>query len=789
MIITLQNFKIWSDKTFDLGEKGITLLSGKSGVGKTSILEAIIFAITGKGSKIKKYNSKSCKVVLEIDDKIIITRTKSPNILTLNEKCDNIILEDDIAQDIINKKFGQYFDLVSYIQQNSQKSFIMLSPTEKLVFLENFAFQDIELASIKKKLKNLHRERNDKLITTTSKLEMISTRLDNFNRDDMEIVEFPIKCSSKNRERYIKNNKIKIKNNKILRKRYSKKLEKLLEELQNQIKITQYIDLKQQELNKTEDEISHISDKLEKIGNIDVIINKHESLSNTLKMFLQQSSIQLLKTQLNDAEKQYKELYQSNQEKINNRIKEIETVIWNDASKEEVIQIITDYKVVVNDYNEYTRLITSLEKLPLPIENLQKNINNINDQLLSLKMSKTVLMCPKCDTTLSCSNGVLHFCEIKKYDTEETEDKLRKKLLKYEKQYKQQIARESIEKSIQEIVNMYEDGQLSSECIDDFNEYKQYYNNNLLLEKERENLLKSSDNDMLKELKKSIKKKKIKIDKLIESQTTEIIDINEEKTRDQINTLSITIDNHKKYAIQLTKYNNDKESIIKSIENKKISDRDIQHETDDMKVKINELEKKLEELEEIKEYLDKYTRYREKQDEIDNVLSHKQELEDKEIDDTTRLNSSDILTNIIKKAEAIAIQNIINNINIYVRTYIDIFFSDEPMTIELHPFKSDKKGNKKPQINLYIYYKEMECDINTLSGGELQRVIVAFSLALSEMYNTPFILLDECTSNLDQDSTNAIISGIKSQLGDKLVILIAHQVVSGIFDKTINICV
>ena len=71
----------------------------------------------------------------------------------------------------------------------------------------------------------------------------------------------------------------------------------------------------------------------------------------------------------------------------------------------------------------------------------------------------------------------------------------------------------------------------------------------------------------------------------------------------------------------MTKYNNDKESIIKSIENKKISDRDIQHETDDMKVKINELEKKLEELEEIKEYLDKYTRYREKQDEIDRLAA------------------------------------------------------------------------------------------------------------------------------------------------------------------------
>ena len=107
--------------------------------------------------------------------------------------------------------------------------------------------------------------------------------------------------------------------------------------------------------------------------------------------------------------------------------------------------------------------------------------------------------------------------------------------------------------------------------------------------------------------------------------------------------------------------------------------------------------------------------------------------------------------------------------------------------ITLHSFKEDKKKQMKPQINIEVKYKEMDCDINTLSGGELQRVVIAFNLALSEMFNNDFLLLDECTSNLDQELTNTIMNSIKSSFPDKKVIIIAHQVVTGIFETIIRI--
>jgi len=77
--------------------------------------------------------------------------------------------------------------------------------------------------------------------------------------------------------------------------------------------------------------------------------------------------------------------------------------------------------------------------------------------------------------------------------------------------------------------------------------------------------------------------------------------------------------------------------------------------------------------------------------------------------------------------------------------------------------------------------------LKSLSGGELSRIIIAFTLALSEIFNTPIILLDECTSSLDEHLTNIVFDTIKNNFDDKIIICVAHQVVLGVFDNVIKI--
>ena len=139
MKIRLINFRCYEDESFDFGDDGLVLISACSGAGKTTILMGIYFALYGYGTKVSANGKTSCKVDLEFDD-LKIVRTKRPNRLVLND-----IYEDDEAQKIINERFGDVFDVTGYISQNALNSFILKSPSDKLEFLEQFAFKDVNL--------------------------------------------------------------------------------------------------------------------------------------------------------------------------------------------------------------------------------------------------------------------------------------------------------------------------------------------------------------------------------------------------------------------------------------------------------------------------------------------------------------------------------------------------------------------------------------------------------------------------------------------------------------------
>ena len=66
-------------------------------------------------------------------------------------------------------------------------------------------------------------------------------------------------------------------------------------------------------------------------------------------------------------------------------------------------------------------------------------------------------------------------------------------------------------------------------------------------------------------------------------------------------------------------------------------------------------------------------------------------------------------------------------------------------------------------------------NLSSLSGGEIQRVNLACSLAICEYLQVPFIFLDECTSNLDNITSDLIVNGIQEISKDKTILMIAHQ--------------
>jgi ABC-type oligopeptide transport system ATPase subunit len=140
----------------------------------------------------------------------------------------------------------------------------------------------------------------------------------------------------------------------------------------------------------------------------------------------------------------------------------------------------------------------------------------------------------------------------------------------------------------------------------------------------------------------------------------------------------------------------------------------------------------------------------------------------------------------ILEAESVAMINLVESINTHARVYLEDFFEDDPIVVTLQAFKHTKKATKA-QISMDIEYKGMECDLQMLSGGEMSRIVLAYTLALAEMFNSPLLLLDECTSSLDQETTNHVFDAIKEHFNGKLTIIVAHQVVTGIFDRSVDL--
>ena len=331
-----------------------------------------------------------------------------------------------------------------------------------------------------------------------------------------------------------------------------------------------------------------------------------------------------------------------------------------------------------------------------------------------------------------------------------------------------------------------------------------YYENGVRLEKElihNQSLLNNNIySDSLQHLIKKLETQQLHINKLLLVINTDCSDtfknMNEEEVRQIINKQQQNKIQLHSINAQLHSLNDDKIKYTSQntilLQNHQTEYNDV-HTIEDITNKLTELKNNIKIYDELHieitnnlQLINTFLEY-EKELNIYNVAVEKMnvlKMEEKECQ--IEYESVLLLKEKIIEAESIAMSHIILSINTTARLYLDLFFIDNPISVLLVPFKETKTG-KKSQLNIEIMYKSMKCDINMLSGGELCRVILAFTLAFSELFNIPVILLDECTAALDQELTNVVIDGIKENFMNKLVVIIAHQTIKGNFDHIIEI--
>jgi DNA repair exonuclease SbcCD ATPase subunit len=134
------------------------------------------------------------------------------------------------------------------------------------------------------------------------------------------------------------------------------------------------------------------------------------------------------------------------------------------------------------------------------------------------------------------------------------------------------------------------------------------------------------------------------------------------------------------------------------------------------------------------------------------------------------------LQELIKKAEKLTLEIELQEINTRVQQYLDCFLENISVTLQALEGK----------INTNVIYNGVNTDLNNLSGGEMARVSLAFTISLAEINNVDLLLLDECVASLDQETTTRVINTIQENFTGQ-VICIAHQTTQGIFDHVLEI--
>lgn len=469
MRIILSNFRCYDYKEFDIPDRKLTLIKGPSGIGKSTIFQAITWCLYGnircitpntidtqKGKKPKIKTS----VTLELENQII-TRQKHPGLLSLF--CDNTEYQDKTAQELINQTFGDYelWSSVSYINQGTRNSFLTASNSVKMELLNKLAFNtedprqyimkiDTAISADKKKYQEVNDELNGKINefkeytqdkTITNESISLIPNLSKYNEQIIEIKKSlqEIQNIEKNREKILS---------------IMNTLEKNIQHIQTQIAQIPILNHPFPKNENVELAINQYQTKFSFLSKLHQLQTNLNTVDNRITEYRDLPYIKcdendLLTTQIN--EKLYKENYQKAQslhiEYTKERIEAELIGRQNYIDGQRLLHITNEIKhcegklleLQNRKKNDSEKPVFNLEgecrteNKPIPpnidhIENqkkeIDKNINQINimmresyDIINQYEQYHNSLFCPNCNKPLHYVNGkitISNICPISK---------------------------------------------------------------------------------------------------------------------------------------------------------------------------------------------------------------------------------------------------------------------------------------------------------------------------------------------------------------------------------------
>ena len=814
--LSLKNFKCFSNYSVEIDKEAIILFDGPSGIGKSSLIQAFLFAITGEGKKLFKQGTKSLTVELEKmeethNKQFKIVRKKGPESLCVydGDKC----YEDDEAQVRIDNYFGKNFINTSVIKQKGESSFLSSSAKDKMIFLQSLLFSNSTIEKQKERVNDMIKTCKDEMNNLSVKkntleevLKNLISRMGNKVEDKVENEKYS-NLSMEECDRKIKSRQDKI-------QKQQHKLQKTINLLQEhqqlksvynneeikykQIhsKLTIYEEQKS-EINKKESEIKQKFNET----SYEELLSEITTIRNKIKYIKQKTKC--MDTQNVLFEQISKSLLQIEKEEQNANDKNIDESKYNDYC---------DKRDLLKKRREVSKKLEECAYEEDDIIHKKDIVKELRQFLEKAELYKSSLKCPHCNHSVRLNNNVLEKLEKVSEDFTKTKIQEKQKELKQVEQALEKIENykklymhySSEEENINKKLETYDYISIEkiSELTDVINKIEEIKTTRRELKKRKTALLEERkkvedfSHDQLKQDYTLLQKYKNNI----KEDSEEIVNLDEYESK--LSDLLVSQKEQEKIKDEVDLLNDKKRILLKEIKSIGVS-------LETCNEKLFELEEKLEEVDEsIDKYKEEIKQIRENDKQIEwteqiNILNiQKLNVENK--NEKTRLEKEiealserykqfekdcvnyNIIAEGIEHSESLLLAKFIDTINHNLSIHLDAFF-EEPMHVQIKTFKESKSNKEKPVINMEIFYKGNETDLSNLSGGEYDRLNLALTLTFNCISNSPVLILDESLASINQELSTEIIMHLKETISHKLVWMTQHQAVKGMFDKVFQI--
>lgn len=841
MKITLKNFRCHANRTFDIPDKGLVALSGRSGAGKSTVLSAIVYAFYGKipgKSKKTSRGKATTKVELCYGD-LEITRTSRPNEIRVIQRNDDgeVEYQGDAAESIIQNTLNMNYEEFlagAYIVQRSTTSVLSMTPTEQVKFVEVLS-ESRQAGEFKELVKEKIKELRDAKLKNQGQNEALQSQLaDLLSQSPEEPPEIPqVLQDGFDPVKARKNIKIWEKN----LENVQSSISKYNLQLQKARLVEKESLVVEGKISKLETEISQLSELAQKLVVDDVALENMEAMlaemAANITFYTEGAAAFNEMSQFKEAVHEYIE---SSKKALAAKEKPLdETAIKNlELKYDAAVENLKSYneKKIKFDF-EVSRKENSRAKLSEIFKDIrkrdgtlwQKRIGSQNIKTAA-KMVGTLLVlkkdferakenaktsrlrfeCPLCNGSVVLEGDHLVACERPAEDTEDSPDQTD---VLNEENLDLEIA--DVERLIREIENLAKD--LNAKISPDPGKPPEDPNliqKSLLkarrLKEDYENLAAAiASAEKEENLPATLARMKIRVENQIERFMKDEWDIeslseNLEKERAEHDQTRAKIEKAHEAKLSYDEYQNSIKKKIKLLDTLKASQPSKPAgKTKILEAKIGELTQKLMTIQ------NSITTNRDTLDEISEYENHQKHLaaigvleekiaenlgDAKDLD--SRLEGFLGLSEAGRESEIVSLEKTVASINQHAKIYLDQMFDpsseDGGITVKLECVKALKsKKTDKIQMNTTIEYKgEVYDSIEELSGGERQRCDCAYLMAINDMVNSPMILLDECLNNLDAEVNTEVLTLIRDLCGgNKLVLVVSHEAIRGVFDAEI----